>query len=151
MTNILQKNTIIALSLALITALFFAFIIGSPVLAQYQLKTELANNCANTTIVAGTERNTVLDPENGVVSVELVNGGNISKFLLPYEPQIDFQGCSQDAKELLVHVQQAHEEYIADMCGAFKAIVSGEKPLPVKGGETANMQGAVDFVEQYCK
>lgn len=151
MTNILKKNTVVALGLALVTALGLSFVIASPAFAEFQFNRELASNCANAVIPAGVERNTTLDSEGGVLTVELVSGEDVSKFMLPYKPDIDFQGCSQDAKELLVHVQEAHEARIADMCISFKAIVSGEEPLPVKNGETANMQGAVDYVEKFCR
>lgn len=146
----IQKTTIVALGFALISALVLVFTVVTPVFANMQQSAALANNCATAVIPANAERNTILDADKGILLVEVVTGESVSKLALPYQPQEGFPGCSQDAKELLIHVQHAHEAKVADMCIAFKDVVSGEKPLPEKNGEKANIQGAIDYIDNYC-
>jgi len=149
--NILQKpTTVIAISLALVTALVAVFVVASPVFAEFQLKNELANNCANYSSSEGVERNIAIDIDNRLVHVTFANQTTV----LPLSKSAsvaDYSGCSTETTKLLTMVQKDIDKYITESCGNFKAIINGEKPLDEKNGETANMQGAIDFVEQYCQ
>lgn len=153
MKKIILQNKInfIAISFALATALYLSFAVITPAVADFELKRELATNCANLNFPQSVERNTLLDPDNGIVYVQWSDNGNESNMRIPYEPQNGFRGCSQEVKALLTHVQEVYEKQIADSCVDFKAIISGAKPLPEKNGKKANIQGAVNFVNQYCK
>lgn len=145
-----KKTIAVALGFALISAIVLSYTVVTPAFAEIQQRAELADNCANATIPANAERNTVLDADKGILLVEVVSGDSVSKFALPYEPEKDFRGCSQDARNLLVHVQEAHDAKVADMCESFKAVVNGDEPLPEKNGEKANIQGAIDYIDRYC-
>jgi len=153
MTKIILQNKInlIAIGLALATALYISFAVVTPAVADSELKRELTTNCANLSFSQSTERNTLLDPDNGIVLVQWSDNGNRRDTRIPYEPQSGFQGCSQEAKALLSHVREVYEKQVADSCTDFKDIISGAKPLPEKNGKKANIQGAVNFVNQYCK
>lgn len=153
MKNIILQNKInfIAISFALATAVYLSFMVVTPAVADFGLKRELATNCANLSFSQGVERNTLLDPDNGIVYVQWSDKGNELNIRIPYEPQNGFQGCSQEAKTLLSSVREAYEKQVSDSCVDFKAIISGTKPLPEKNGIKANIQGAINFVNQYCK
>ncbi|MBT9175434.1 MAG: hypothetical protein DDT22_01111 [candidate division WS2 bacterium] len=146
-----NKVSLVAIALALATALYLSAAFVVPVIYGFELKRELVANCSNLSFPNGVARNTLLDPDNGIVYVKWSNNGNESNIRIPYEPQSGFQGCSQQAKALLFHVQEVHEKQLTDTCVDFKAIVGGAKPLPEKNGTKANLQGAIDFVNQYCK
>ncbi len=74
----------------------------------------LLENCANAEIPLTGERNTVYDSENKTLEVSFWNG-ELQKDVLvifPYEPETDFAGCSDSAKDILRHVQELNEENI---------------------------------------
>lgn len=150
-TILQNKINIIAIALALGTALYFSFAVITPALADFELQRELVANCVNLSFPQGVERNTLLDPDNSVVYVNWSDKGSEYSTKIPYKPQTGFQGCSQEARTLLTHVQEVYEKQVADTCADFKDIISGAKPLPEKNGRKAKIQGAIDFVSQYCK
>lgn len=135
---------------ALATAVYLSFAVFTPAIAQVQVGNDLATNCANFRAVGGVEKNTLFDPDNGLVYVRFGEHKDFDT-KIPYKPETGFNGCSVEAKELLQGIKRDHEKFIAESCADFRAIIGGEKPLPEKGGQKANIQGAVDFVKQYCK
>lgn len=146
-----QNSVIVAVIFALATALYLSVAVASPVVDEFQLKRDLVSNCASFSLPNNTERNTLIDSDKGVVYVEWTNNGSEFNTILPYDPQTGFQGCSQQAKGLLLHVKQANDELVAGTCEDFKDIINGSKPLPERGGRKANIQGAIEFINQYCK
>ncbi len=142
--------TIVAILGALATAIFLSFTVFTPAIAQVQTGNELVANCANFRAGENVERNTLFDPDKGIVYVRLGEHDGFDT-RLPYKPETGFSGCSQEAKGLLQEIKQGHEKFLAESCADFKSIISGEKPLPEKDGQKANIQGALDFVEQYCR
>lgn len=142
--------TTIAIFGALATATYLSFAVFTPAIAQVQTGNELAANCASFRVGEGIEKNTLFDPDKGIVYVRLGEHEDFD-IRLPYNPKTGFKGCSLEAKELLQEIKQGHEKFLSESCADFQAIISGEKPLPEKGGRKANIQGAIDFVEQYCK
>lgn len=157
MINILRKNTIVAVFLGLILAALTAFTVVTPALADFQIGLELANNCANYNLAEDVRKDITIDIENGVVSVTPHDNSNLkgnTTILLPFSKSagvVNYSSCSAQATKLLTNVQKSHDEYISKACENFKAIVSGAKPLEVKNGEVAHMEGAVQFVKQYCQ
>lgn len=150
LSNSAHILTTVAVLGALATATYLSFAVFTPAIAQVQTGNEFATNCASFRAGEGVEKNTLFDPDKGIVYVRL--GGNEDfDTKLPYNPETGFKGCSLEAKELLQEVKQGHEKFLNESCADFRAIISGEKPLPEKGGRKANIQGAIDFVEQYCK
>lgn len=150
--NIVQnKIKFIAISLSLITALYLSFSAITPAVANLRIERELPQNCSNFNLQQGIERSILLNPDNRAVYVRwFANGGEFDT-RLPYNPQNGFSGCSQEAKILLSQVQEVYEKQVADSCADFKAIINGNKSLPEKNGRKANIQGAINFVDQYCK
>lgn len=73
------------------------------------IKRELARNCASAQFPKGVD--TSLDIERGVATAYWWDGEHQQnkQLKLPYEPEIDFEGCSERAKVLLRHLQQTHE------------------------------------------
>ena len=74
----------------------------------------LLENCANAEIPLTGERNTVYDSEKKTLEVSFWNGELQEDVLvmLPYEPETDFAGCSDSAKDILRHIQELNEENI---------------------------------------
>lgn len=152
MENLLNfaKKNIMIISASLILALYLSFVLIPQTLAQLQISEELSNNCANTIFPKDTEKNTVLDEEHGVVYVSWYENGHDVAIKLPYQPNNNFQGCSEEIKGLLNHVKGVHDKYISDLCIDFEDIIGGKKPLPEKNGLKANIEGAKNFVNKYC-
>jgi len=77
-------------------------------------RTELLEDCANAEIPLTGERNTVYDSKKKTLEVRFWNGELQEDVLviLPYEPETDFAGCSDSAKDILRHVQELNEENI---------------------------------------
>lgn len=144
---------------AFITAVLFLFLItsqASAFLADAELETrrEAIVSCANFKVPSDVARQTLVDADSGVVYVKwLGSDGVVNTTVLPYKPGdiAALRGCSKEAKDIMLHAQQAHEALVADTCKDFREIIAGQKPLPEKNGKKANMQGAVNFVNQYCK
>lgn len=150
-SRFLTKPDLAAIFLASTSAFCLSFFVVSPAIAQFQLDRELANNCASLVLPEGVARNTYLDPKSGILHVAWFTGGHAHEVRLPYDPQRGFPGCNQSARAILAHVHAEYVRYISDSCQDFKAIIEGRKPLPVKNGERANIQGAIDFVAKYCR
>lgn len=146
-----NKLNLVAIGLVLVTALYLSFLVITPVIADFELKKELATNCVNLNFPQGVEKDILLDPDNGIVYVQWFDKGNEYNTRITYEPQNGFQGCSQEAKLLLNDVHEVYKKQVIDSCADFKAITSGAKPLPEKNGRKGNIQGAINFVSQYCK
>lgn len=157
MINTSQKNTVLPALLALISAVLVAFTVITPALAAFRLDRELANNCANYNLTENVRKDITIDIEDGIVSVtphDSANPKGNAAILLPLSKSArvaDYKGCSAQAIRILVDVQKSHDEYISKACENFKAIVNGIKPLEEKNGEVAHMEGAVQFVKQYCQ
>ena len=88
-------------------------IIEKIVLPQVEIsKTELAENCARD-IPREKIDDTFLDLENKIVRTSWWDneiGDNVS-IIIPYEPEIDFAGCSESVKGLLRHIQETAEDF----------------------------------------
>ena len=146
----LKLNFVAVLS-GLLSAVIVSLAFASPAFADWQSQRTLANNCGNVRFSADSEMNVLFDPESGIVRLEVFGPGNSeNSMMLPYRPETNFSGCSQDAKALLVRVKEDQEKYVSDMCQEMTAIVSGEKSLPQKGGIKAHMNGAIEFVKKHC-
>ena len=85
----------------------------SPTEVEYS-RAELSENCANAQIPLTGERNTVYDSGKKTLEVSFWNGELQEDVLviLPYEPETDFAGCSDSAKNILRHIQEVEEENI---------------------------------------
>lgn len=149
LSNSVNVFTTVAVLGALITATYLSFVVFVPAIAQVQTGNDLTVNCARFHAGEGVEKNTLFDPDKGIVYVKLGENEDFG-IKLPYNPETEFKGCSLEAKELLREIKQGHEKFLTESCADFQMIISGEKPLPEKGGRKANIQGAIDFVKQYC-
>ena len=72
------------------------------------------------------------------------------KSSLAYEPESNFQGCSQDAKELLEFVREKHDIRTAQRCTYALDVLSGKEKLKKKNGELPNIKGLRSFAEKHC-
>ena len=143
------KN-ILAGFLALATAVLLSIGIIIPAVAAQQLQSELRANCADPKFSKNVEKNTYLEVESGIVYVS-EDSNNDTVTMLPYESREEFSACSSESRELIKHVKDVYERHVSETCTDFKAIIAGEKPLPERDGKKANIEGAVNFVKEYCK
>ncbi len=140
----------LAVLLALVSALYLSFNVVLPNLTDAERQKTLAENCKNPGFPAEGEKNTVFNPEKGVVYVTFFQDGADKTVELPYKPSTQFEGCSSAAKAVLNDVKANYEEYIQQSCADFKAILEGTKKMEPKNGKTPNRKGAEEFVKEYC-
>ena len=140
----------LAIFLALVSALYLSFNVVLPELTEAERQKTLAENCKNPGLPTEGEKNTVFDPEHGVVYVTFFQDGADKTVELPFKPSTDFEGCSDTAKEVLKDVKANYDEYIQQSCADFKAILEGKKRMEPKNGKLPNRKGAEEFVKEYC-
>lgn len=140
----------LAVMLALVSALYLSFNVVLPDLSEANRQKTLTENCKNPGLPGEGEKNTVFDPEKGVVYVTFFADGADKTVELPFKPSTNFAGCSDAAVEVLNDVKANYDEYIQQSCADFKAILDGTKKMEPKNGKTPNRKGAEEFVREYC-
>lgn len=143
----LRKN-VIASTLALVTVLY---LLSSSIVISAITDFQLKKNCVNAQFPKNVSKDTLLDPESGILYVRWTEDGENFEIKLPFDAKGNFDGCSQHAKNILNFAKQDYENQIKGMCKSFAQIIKGERSVPEKNGERFNVQAAADFVNQHCK
>lgn len=142
------KKNFIAASLALVSVLY---LLSSSIVISAITDFQLKKNCASAQFPKDVSKDTLLDPEGGILYVRWTEDGENFEIKLPFDAKGNFDGCSQHAKNMLNFAKQDYENQIKGLCKSFTQIIKGERPVPQKNGERLNVQAAADFVTQHCK
>ena len=148
------RGVILPTVCAFITATVFVMLLN-PTLASFQENHELDINCSKFKYNKNIEQKVVIDIESDVVLVtDILSNNEEVEVKLPLKKtktESDYSECSSDAKDLLKKVQTDYVDYIKESCDDFYKVINGEKAIPEKNGIKANINGAKDFVDKFCK
>lgn len=136
----------------------FLFVVTTqPAVSAYQLKQELKDNCKAYKLPYAADKKIEIDIENEVVEItspklkkDVSSSESIKLPLINPETNPDYASCTTEAKEILLVAQDVYDDYVSESCEDFKAIISGEKPLPERDGKKADIAGAKDFYGRFC-
>lgn len=127
----------------------------------YQISKEtLLQNCRNFTPGSYEESDAVIDIANGITIVRGHNSASsqasaaLVEVELPFKKNIssfEYRGCTLAARKIMDSLQADYDQYITESCKDFRNVLSGRKPLPIRNGRKAQIEGARQFVSKYCR
>ena len=130
----------------------------------YQIsRSKLLANCQSFSWADDANVEASIDAENGIAVVRKFSEASTSlgdssasvvqEIVLPLKKNVastSFGRCSAPARKMMDRLQADYDEYIRESCTDFRNVLAGRKPVPIKNGKRANLEGARKFVRQFC-
>lgn len=155
MKKINLKNSLSVLSALLLSTVCIFSV--NHIALSFQKNNQLQLDCKEYNIPRGSDKRIEIDIEEGVVYIGKRNENSTKTdsriYTLPLiktKNSKEVEGCSPESTDILNEVQTVYQEYISESCDDFKNVLKDKGHIETKNGIEANIEGAEDFVKQFC-